>query len=296
MSLPVAFLTLSDRTGFYIYDELTFDPLRRLGWTVEEIAWDKPDVDWRKFAAVVIRSTWDYQQRPAQFLEVLNSITRQNVLLLNSAELVRWNIEKSYLRELEDQGIPIVPTEWRENLAAEESPDAFFENWETHQLVVKPLVGANADDTFCVNSGAPDVWETIKATFASWPCMVQPFIPSIQATGEYSLFYFGGEYSHCVLKTPKAGDFRVQEEHGGSVVTCEPPQELVAQCDRVVAALPELPLYARVDMVLSAGDAWQVIEVELIEPSLYFPYDEESPNRFAIALDQMLRHANENRP
>ena len=289
MSSIIAFLTLADRTGFFVYDHLAFEPLERLGWTAQEIPWDQPDVPWQDFAAVVIRSTWDYQQRPTEFLRVLDTITATGTRLFNSVSLVRWNIEKSYLKYLEQKGIDIVPTMWRDELSPNETAIPFFEALNTNQLVVKPLVGANADDTFRILVDDDDAWQNVKRVFRSKTCLLQPFIPSIATVGEYSLFYFGGEYSHCVLKKPKTGDFRVQEEHGGSISSCEPPAELCEISDRVISAIPEQPLYARVDLVQSPNESWFVMEVELIEPSLYFPYDEKSPERFAQSLNRMLR-------
>ena len=117
--------------------------------------------------------------------------------------------------------------------------------------------------------------------------MVQPFVRSIVAHGEYSLFYFGGGYSHAVLKTPAAGDFRVQEEHGGTIRAISPDSAIHRVGDQAIEAIAETLLYARVDIVTLDDGRPAVIELELIEPSLYFPFEEESPARFADALVRM---------
>lgn len=280
MIRSIAFLTLSQPAGFFIYDKLTFPALKELGFETVEIPWDTPNIDWSKFAAVIIRSTWDYQNRLEEFLAVLQTISDSGTLLLNDLETVRWNIHKSYLEDLKGRGVTIVPTLWRPRL---NSLDGLFEELKADEIVVKPAIGANADATFRVSlrakRGDPDILET----FADRECMIQPFLPSIISNGEYSLFYFGHEFSHAIVKKPASGDFRVQEEHGGSIETFYPSKEMREQGERVIAALPHETLYARVDLVKLPSE-WAVMEVELIEPSLYFPYDEESPARFARTL------------
>jgi hypothetical protein len=155
---------------------------------------------------------------------------------------------------------------------------------------VKPTVGANADDTFRISSQDADTdRDRALGVFAQRELMVQPFVDSIVSTGEYSLFYFAGEYSHSILKTPKTSDFRVQEEHGGVIRAIAPSDELVQAATRVMRALDEVPLYARVDLVRLPDGTLALIELELIEPSLYLSYDSAAPERFADALDRFLR-------
>ena len=285
----IAFLTLSEPGDFYIYDGLAFGPLAELGWAVEEIPWDRVGVDWRNFFAVIIRSTWDYQDRVDDFLGVLDSITSAGVRLINGVDLVRWNLQKTYLRELQQKGVPIVPTAWLDDASANELPNSYFSQWDVGQVILKPQVGANADDTFRIERGKAAQWETARSAFVGRPCMLQPFVESILQEGEYSLIYFDGQYSHCVVKRPAEGDFRVQEEHGGAISACVAPAAAREVGKKVVEALPYSALYARIDLVLLQAAQWGVIEVELIEPSLYFPYDKQSPKRFAAALDKWLR-------
>jgi glutathione synthase/RimK-type ligase-like ATP-grasp enzyme len=118
--------------------------------------------------------------------------------------------------------------------------------------------------------------------------MVQPFVNAIVDEGEYSLFYFGGVYSHTILKSPKRGDFRVQEEHGGRITAVAPEHDLRETADNIVASISQL-LYARVDLVRNDSGKFLLMELELIEPALYFRMDEESPRRFATALDELMK-------
>lgn len=285
----IAYLSMGDLSGFYAYDQLSFPALAARGWAGSEVPWDAPGIDWSSFAAVVIRSTWDYQKRPAEFLRVLEAIERSGTLLLNSLAIVRWNIDKHYLRDLEQRGVRIVPTAWLPSLGSSGELESLFEQFGTDELVVKPTVGANADDTYRLRRDRPENWERVEQTFRNRPLQVQPFVESIVEEGEVSLFYFDGQYSHAVQKRPAAGDFRVQEEHGGQISAFRPGAELKQVAECALAALPEPVLYGRVDLVRLADGAWGVIEIELIEPSLYFPYDPDSIERFAAALDRRLR-------
>jgi hypothetical protein len=286
----IAFLTMDNMEGFFAYDYLAIEPLARRGWRVEEVPWRRP-VDWSDYALVVIRSPWDYQQDWESFLDVLTHIDRSSACLQNSLQTVRWNIHKSYLRDLEQRGVPIVPTLWLDHLAEEELEEAFFE-FNTPHIVVKPTVGANADDTFWISRADGDAGRArALSVFAHRELMAQPFVDSIVETGEFSLFFFAGEYSHAILKTPKRNDFRVQEEHGGVIVAIEPDDELAWAATHVMRALDEMPLYARVDLVRLPNGPLALIELELIEPSLYLSYDPGAPERFAQAIDRCLWQA-----
>lgn len=276
---------MQDTTGYFVYDRLAFEPLQRLGWSVEEIPWDQPGVDWGGFTAVVIRSTWDYQQRIEEFLTTLEFIDSSGTQLFNPLEICRWNIDKSYLKDLQKRGVPVLPTRWFERLDRQ-TCDQYFTDSNQTKVVVKPLVGANSDHVYVLSAEAPETWQQALNHYGDKPLMLQPFVDTIQVDGEYSLFYFGGQFSHAVQKIPKTNDFRVQEEHGGSIHSVIPSPHLVDTGEHVIRQLGEKLLYARVDLVVWDKKPW-LMELELIEPSLYFEYDEQSATRFAIALDQM---------
>ncbi len=282
-----AYLTMQDTAGFFMHDHLTYVPLEELGWTVAEIPWNDPEVDWNQFDAVVIRSPWDYQKTPSEFLQVLATIDDSRARLLNPLQICRWNMNKTYLRELADRGIPTIPTVWRDHLDRHELSTLFAE-LHTERMVVKPTVGANADDTFVLDASNPASWRAALQTFEQKPLLAQPFVDSILTEGEYSLFYFDGQFSHAIQKRPKAQDFRVQEEHGGTIRGVVLDQEFHRAGQAVIDAIGQSLLYARVDLV-----RWKenlvLMELELIEPSLYFSYDDGSAVRFANALDRLVR-------
>lgn len=283
-----AFLTMDNLDEFEVYDELLIEPLSKRGWSVDMISWRDRQADWNMYEAVIIRSPWDYQQDAKRFMNVLEEIDESTARLENALNLVKWNIDKQYLRELENQGILIVPTLWGNQLGRDHLIEA-FKKPDVKELVIKPTISANADDTFRVKQPIDSsTEEEILHTFRNRPFMIQPFMESIVTEGEFSLFYFGGQYSHAILKTPRKGDFRVQEEHGGILSSIEPETQLLKRAQQTMGSIKPQPLYARADYVRTRDNDFALMELELIEPSLYFNMDPESPERFAKIFDQWM--------
>jgi len=287
--LRCAFLTLDDSTGFVIDDELSYPPLAALGWQVDAISWRTPSCDWRAFDVVVIRSTWDYIDDPDAFLTVLSEIERAGTPVFNTLDLVRWNIRKTYLRDLAQRGVPVVSTIFRQRLSPAELP-ALIEEIGSDEIVIKPVVGLNARGVFRVNArGARAPSAELSAHYAEREFMAQPFLSHVTTEGEFSLFYFNGKLSHAILKTPKADDFRVQEEHGGVLRAVEAENELRRAGDITLRALDSVPLYARADFVrANHGRNFWLMELELIEPSLYLRMNARAPELFARALHERV--------
>lgn len=282
-----AFLTLEDAEGYVIDDHLAREPLGRLGWTVDVVPW-RTLSDWTSWDLVVLRSTWDYHEAPAEFLGVLEGIRGAGVPLLNPLELVRWNLTKGYLRELEEEGVPVVPTLWRDGLA----PGAVAALWAEvggDALVVKPQLGASAVGLVVVDRDTgPDGVRAVEKAYAHRPLMAQPRLTSVSSEGEYSVVVFDGDVSHAVGKRPAAGDPRAQEEHGASLEAVPVSEELAQAVGRTLEALERRavarPLYARVDLARGEDGHLLLMELELIEPSLYLRMHPEAPERFARAL------------
>ncbi|MEP1447863.1 MAG: hypothetical protein ABJK37_17310 [Paraglaciecola sp.] len=282
-----AFLSMESLDDFFSYDSMLFEPLHKAGWVAEEVSWRKTDIDWNIYDVVVIRTTWDYQEDVEQFLACLQRIEASTAKLQNSLKIVQWNINKGYLKDLQNQGINIVPTLWCDTFLLSEVK-ASFEHFDAPEVVIKPLVSANADHTYRLTPDSLEQQiEELQDIFASRKFMLQPFLTEIIKEGEYSLFYFAGHYSHSILKQPQAGDFRVQEEHGGQLKTIQASEDMLTTARYCLAALPEDVLYARIDLVRHKNQ-FVVIEIELIEPSLYFNMDPESPQRFVDAFLETL--------
>lgn len=207
--------------------------------------WSDRSIDWRSFDKIVIRSCWDYHRRPDEFRAWLELDAAP---ISNPPDIIRWNMHKSYLLDLEKRGIRIPLT-----------------TMVPGPVVVKPAISASAYETHLFNG---DV-------------IVQSFVPEIATVGEWSLIYFDGVFSHAVQKLPKNGDFRVQEELGGSALPATPTAAMLHVAERALRSLDVL--YARVDMVEAASGPL-LMELELIEPSLFLQSHPDATRRFADAI------------
>lgn len=215
---------------------------------------------------------------------MLGEISSSRAQLVNELELMRWNLDKSYLRELGERGARIVETEWLDGLAPGDL-SGLAGRFDGAEFVIKPVVGASARDAFRLDqAGALARESEIAPLFAGRPLMAQPFMARVESEGEYSLMLFGGELSHAVLKKPAAGDYRVQEEHGGSLSGVTLTAELRAAASSVIEALGTRPPYARVDLVRDESGKLCLMELELVEPELFFRTDPAAVERFLGAL------------
>lgn len=264
-------------------DRLVQQALEARGATVEARAWNAPEADWDGFDAIVLRSNWDYHFDPDAFLGWLDRLERAGARIWNPPALVRWNLTKAYLLELARAGVPTVAT-----VILEDETRAGLEavmaarGWS--RVVMKPVISASAHDTRLVSSATID--EAVAALAAGAirrPVLVQPFVVEIQTRGEWSLVFIDAELTHAVLKRPAAGEFRVQPRLGGTVETPPPPDGVRAVARMALDALPVPPLYARIDGVETAA-GFQIMEVEVNEPGLFFPHAPAAAQRFAEAL------------
>jgi len=284
----VAFLSMDYMEGFFTYDDLLIEPFKNINWQVDTIPWKAKNIRWNDYDCVIVRSTWDYQKSPDEFLQVLEEIDSQT-RLENSLEVMKWNMNKTYLRDLEEKGIKIVPSIWCDRFDELELPE-FFEQLKSDEIIIKPTISANADHTYWLNKrNVNSQLSTLNSQFSSRSFVVQPFMEKILTEGEYSLFYFGGKYSHTILKIPKQNDFRVQEEHGGIIKHVLPEREMKRRADKILGVIEEDLLYARIDFVRTMENDFALIELELIEPSLYFNMDPDSPEKFTRVFNKWMK-------
>lgn len=244
-------------------DALTFRP------------WGDPG-DLSAFDLALPLLAWGYQREPARWLALLDAW--QGLPFANAIETLRWNTNKAYLLDLEAQDVPIVPTRLAPALCKQdlERAGAIF---GAIPLVIKPTVSGGAEGTYRLTPG-----DQIPANVAEREMLIQPLVPAIAEEGEYSLFYFSGQFSHAILKRPANGDFRVQEQFGGTEITIAPPAGAQALSRSALDALAEQPLYARIDMVRGTAGAFWLMELELIEPSLFLAHAPDGGAMFAAAV------------
>jgi glutathione synthase/RimK-type ligase-like ATP-grasp enzyme len=259
-------------------DQALATALRELRHDAQSAVWSDATRDWREFDAVVIRSCWDYHLHVEQFLGWIASLERDGVAVINSPDLIRWNSRKTYLKELESAGITI-PDSVVVAERAEENLGKICAARGWQMAVVKPIISASAHRTERRNSGS-----------VRGPALVQEYIAAIETDGEYSLTFIDHEYSHAVNKKPLANDFRVQEEHGGTIVAAEPPHGAQAFAENVLSKMPHRYTYARVDIVNDRGQ-FRLMELEVIEPELYLHLAPGSAHKLAAAILEKLEKA-----
>ncbi len=234
------------------------------GLTLDAVRWSDPAIDWSRYAAVMVNCAWDYQDDHEKFLRTLDAITGLGVPVLNSPDTVRWNIRKTYLREMEKRGIAIIPTLWPEAPTAPDIREAMAA-FGANDVVLKRQVGAGARSQ--VRYTKDDI--PASGRVLDRPGMIQPFVPSIATEGEYSFLFVDGEFSHALVKRAAEGDYRIQEAYGGKSSTIDPSPADRRQASAVLEAIDETPLYARVDMVRGLDGSLLLMELEVIEPDLY---------------------------
>lgn len=246
--------------------------------------WSDPAVDWAAFDLCLIRTVWDYFHRPAEFLDWVDRAGAA-VPMWNPPPTLRWNAHKSYLRDLAGRGVPTIPTAWAERGAPVDLAALLAERgWD--DAILKPAVAGGSLGLHRVEN-ARTAQEHLDALLERGDAMVQPFLPSIQ-DGEVSVICIDGTASHAVRKRPRAGDIRVQPEHGGLVTAATPDAAEAEVAGRVLAALPHPALYARVDLVRAPGGEPLVIELECIEPRLFLAHDAAAGGRIADAVAARL--------
>jgi hypothetical protein len=263
--------------------------LQQRGLDVKFEIWTRKEVNWQQYDAIILKSPWDYFDKIELFRKWLDILDQENVRVLNPTPMVRWNTDKRYLLEVEELGYAIVPTILLEmNTTFEAAP--YFKTWETNSIILKPVVSGGAKNTFQLTRNSTSIApieKKINKLLQEEAFLVQPFMPEIQTDGEWSFLFFNGQFSHCIRKVPREGDFRVQHYFGGAIISAEPPLFLLHSAQQLVNNFARGCLYARVDG-LNQNGTFRLMELELIEPLLYLQDNEKLYQNYYQALRQML--------
>lgn len=280
----IIFVTCNEYPDLQMSDALVADGLEAAGASVRAAPWNGDQRAFDGADLIVVRSTWDYPLAIDDFRRWLGGL-ENDPRVVNHPALMRWNFTKRYLMWLGVEGAPLPPTRF----AAPNPRDiaAAMDQLEVDEAVVKPIIGATASGLSIVRrddaAGLADA-----AALLGQACLVQPLIPEIATHGEISLIYIDGAFAHAVVKRPKPGDIRVQEDHGGVTAPTTPSPAMIAKGAEIVKMLPIAPLYARVDAVV-LDETLQLMEVELIEPELFFTHAPAAADLLAAALLKKLR-------
>jgi len=276
--LPLGEVPDAERVGLGLVREAG----KKRGIAFDVVYWDELDLPSRGYDLAIIRTCWDYHERPEQFVDALSSHERGGLRVLNSPDVVRWNMRKTYLKEL---GPSAIETVWADR-ADEATVASAFETLGADEIVVKPQVGAGSLDTVRLKRGA---WSA--ADLAGGPrgtAMIQPFLHAIATEGERSLFWFGGKFSHAIRKIPAQGDWLANIPGTTEFRAEAAPAAAMGAAEAARARAPTDLLYVRIDLVKANDGGWRVIEIEAIEPYLFLDFAPEGADFFVDAIGRVL--------
>ena len=272
-------------------DDLVIKGLEKLNLRTIKKDWNDSNFNWSSTQSAIFRSTWDYFDQFSNFRNWLD-LVKDQCYLINPYGQINWNLDKHYLLDLQKQDLPIV-----ESIFVSKKTKLNLEtisknkNWK--EIVIKPTISGAARHTYLLKK------DEIKNFQDKWlsltndeDFMVQEFQKNILNSGEIAVVLFGGEYSHSVLKKAKKGDFRVQDDFGGSVERINPSMEIIELAEKTVKSLKTTPLYARVDIIFDNDNNPVISELELIEPELWFRFKEESAYKLAALVKDFLNNLN----
>lgn len=280
----VALVTCEAFPQLYEDDRLLKAALQEIGITGVPAVWSDAQVNWGEFDAVVMRSPWDYFERTGEFRAWLEARIASGTLLCNSADILDWNYDKKYLTDVERAGVPLVPTIYIEcgDTLADIAAQARARGWD--DIVVKPTISGGGYRTYRFGVAEFERHRAdIEHTLEDRGVLVQPFLPEIQSSGELSMLFFDGVFSHAVCKRPKDGDYRVQFQYGGTTERVQVSDALIAQGRVCIGTAPSLPVYARVDGLVRESQ-FLLMELEVFEPLMFLALEPAGPLRFAHAI------------
>ncbi len=289
MSKKIAFVTSSVKPDFAANDLHAVDSLKSTGTEVQPLPWDVDTAAWNSFDLVVIRSCWNYHLHPERFIKWIDQMEKQKVKMFNPLKIAKWNLHKSYLKNLESKGVSVPETIWLDKASEPNLTSIMNErNWE--KAVVKPAISATAFNTFLVSKAeAGQQQQKFDGLLAKADMLVQKFMTEVQEQGEWSLIFFDKKFSHAVIKQPAAKDFRVQNDFGGTTTQAKPPAFALVQAKKILDLIDEPLLYARVDGVISENQFF-LMELELIEPMLFLEQENGSARTFANAMMNFINY------
>lgn len=287
-TIHLAFATYSNLPALSADDLTLANYLSTKNIKVTAAIWDDENIDWTQFDAVIIRSTWDYFTNALAFDIWLEKLSLSGCQIMNPLSVIHWNKNKNYFNDLKSQGFNFPPYYFLEQGSIADLPQLLRnEHWQ--KAVIKPAVSGGAHNTWITTTASiqTDI-PRLKAMLDQGDVIVQKFMDEIVTTGEISLIFFNKQFSHAVCKKAISGDFRVQEQFGGTITSITPNNHLIQQAQEILNNIPEDLLYARVDGLILDENDLCLMELELIEPSLFLSASEQACDSFYQALHQLL--------
>ena len=284
------------KTNWYIdqvllEDKLLQNELEKKGLKVCKKDWADPEFDWTSTKYAIFRTTWDYFERFNEFFSWIEK-TQHKTTFINSSKIINWNIDKHYLKDLSEKGINITPTlfiEKDEKITLEK----LFNKTKWKEAVIKPAISGAARHTYRININNYSNYQNIFQKLVKEEAMLfQEFMNNITLKGEISLIMIGGKYTHAVKKIAKKGDFRVQDDHGGTAEKYNANPIEIKFAEKCIRECPFSPIYARVDIVYNNKQRPSLIELELIEPELWFRHNPKSATLLAKEILKSIKVSN----
>ena len=272
-------------------DKLVQDALESENLRTIKKDWNDSSFNWSKTKTALFRSTWDYFDQFSNFQKWLYYVNNQ-CFLINSFDQIKWNLDKHYLQDLKNWGLPIPESIFlNKNSNTNLKNIAKQKNWK--HIVVKPTVSGAARHTYNLKNEEIESFQSkwIKLTNGE-DFIIQEFQNNVIKKGEIALMIFGGKFSHAILKKAKKGDFRVQDDFGGTVQIIDPSKEIIQLAERTIKKLKPNPIYARVDVIINNDSQPVIMELELIEPELWFRFKEDSAKKLGVLIKEFLNKLN----
>ena len=270
-------------------DGLVEKALKNLGLKTTKKDWNDPNFQWNSTRLALFRTTWDYFDQFPTFKDWLDKV-KEECLLINSYNQISWNLDKHYLNDLKNKGIPIPESIFIKKGTVKSLKEIIKKSW--NEIVIKPTISGSARNTFRLKTSELNSFDKKWiGLIQNEDFIIQEFQNNILEKGEVALMLFGGEYTHSVIKRAKLGDFRVQDDFGGSVESYQPSIEMIDLAKQTISKIDPIPTYARVDIIWDNSDQLVVSELELIEPELWFRFNESSADKLAISVKEFLKNS-----
>ncbi len=285
--MNIALLTCENLPELTPADQQLIPELAKHNIAAKAVIWDDKSVNWNDFDYLIFRNTWDYFEKETEFNLWLDHIENLGIKTLNSIDIIKENKHKFYLRDMEKKGIKIIPTIFIDKTNHFNLSEIIPSHWK--KAVIKPAFSGGAYQTTVFDTIAIEtISDEYKSIASEKELLLQEFMPEIQSLGETSFIFFNKKFSHCINKKPVDGDFRVQVQFGGKYTLVEPRLELIEKAQKIVNQFNGDLLYARVDGIIIENEL-HLMEVECIEPDLYFNLSEGSHQRFIKSIVELIK-------
>jgi glutathione synthase/RimK-type ligase-like ATP-grasp enzyme len=284
--MKIALLTCEKLPNLLETDQLLIPALAKHNITAKAVIWNDESINWLDFDILIFRNTWDYYEKQTQFDAWLEKIKKLKIRTLNSIEIINQNKHKFYLRELQEQGFTILPTIFIDKTNNLDIQKIIPNHWK--KAVIKPAYSGGSYQTQLFEIHEIDkVNQQYLSIAAEKELLLQEFMPQIKTLGETSFIFFNKKFSHAVNKTPIKGEFRIQVQFGGKYQLIEPSEILIQKAQKIVNTFSDDLLYARVDGIIIENEL-HLMEIECLEPDLYFSLAEGSINKFVNSILEMI--------